>query len=226
MFMDQRFLKRIEFQLHQLYVGKFMQMDNDTDDINVVQINNFVDFLKSQEKSLVLFYMEKWLGNDVLEYAINEMHLKELTIANLDHCENHDESFANMSLFSNDSIDKLSIWSRSSHYSDTVVEIVRVCRALRMLEVRTINQNVLDAIVKCNEHLEVIITDFFTAFIPPERAVLKNLKKMIINVNCADNFRDLIGSKEKYSNFEVAFLKAAKNLKRRWDLNDLSLYKF
>lgn len=226
MFMDQRFLKRIEFQLHQLYVGKFMHMDNVADEINVVQINNFVDFLRSQENTLTLFYMEKWLGNDVLEYAVNDMHLRELTISNLDHCENHDESFANMSLFNNDTIEKLSIWSQSSHYTDTVVEIIKVCRVLRMLEVRTINQNILNTVIKFNDHLEIIIADFFTAFLPPERAVLKSLKKMVINVNCADNFRDLIGGKDKYSNFEVVFLKAAKNLKRRWDLNNMSFYRF
>lgn len=203
-----------------------MQMDNDADDINVVQIKNFVDFLSSQKETLTLFYMEKWLGNDVLEYAVNEMHLKELTIANLHHCEHHDESFASLSLFTNDTIEKLSIWSQSSHYSDAVIEVIKVCRALRMLEVRTINQNILDTIVKYNEHLEIIVTDFFTAFMPPDRAVLKNLKKMIVNINCADNFRDLIGSKEKYSNFEVAFLNAAKSLKRRWDLNNMSFYRY
>jgi hypothetical protein len=224
--MDQRFLKRIEFQLRQLYVGKFMQMDNDADDINVVQIKNFVDFLSSQKETLILLYMEKWLGNDVLEYAVNEMQLKELTIANLNHSENHDESFASLSLFSNETIEKLSVWSQSSHYSDTVVEVIKVCRALRMLEVRTINQKILNTIVKFNEHLEIIVTDFFNAFMPPERAVLKSLRKMIINVNCADNFRDLIGGRERYSNFEVVFLNAAKTLKRKWDLNNMSFYRF
>ena len=202
-----------------------MQMRNESNETNVVQINNFLQFLNSQIRTLSLLYMEKWLGNDVLEFAINEMNLKELTIANLDCCENNDESFANISLFSNDSIEKLNIWSQSAQYDNIVAEVVKVCRTLRMLEVRTINQNILEIMVKFNEDLEIIVTDFFSAYFPPERAVLHNLRKMIINVNCADNFRDLVGSRSNYTKFEVIFLEAAKKLKRKWDLNNSSFYR-
>ncbi len=225
MFMDQKFLNRIKFQLTHFCVGKFMQMRNESNETNVVQINNFLQFLNSQIRTLSLLYMEKWLGNDVLEFAINEMNLKELTIANLDCCENNDESFANISLFSNDSIEKLNIWSQSAQYDNIVAEVVKVCRTLRMLEVRTINQNILEIMVKFNEDLEIIVTDFFSAYFPPERAVLHNLRKMIINVNCADNFRDLVGSRSNYTKFEVIFLEAAKKLKSKWDLNNSSFYR-
>lgn len=223
MFMDQRFLSRIECRLETFFVGRFQRMDSDSEDINVVQINNFLDFLKSQEKTLLLFYMEKWLGNDVFEFAINELKLQQLTIENLDLSGSNDESIANLSLFSNETIEKLSIWTNSMRYNDIIVETLKVCRSLRMLELRTINQKILDTMVEFNHELEFIIVDNFTAYMPPERAVLRKLKKMIIQVHCADNFRDLVGGRGDYTSFETAFLYAAKSLRRRWDVNNSSL---
>lgn len=224
MFMDQRFLKRIKFNLLSLYAGRFKQQDHD--DINIVQINNFVEFLKSQEQTLANLYLENWLGNATLEYAVNDMQLQDLTIANMESFGNHDESIADLSLYSNDTIEHLTLWSQSARHHFVAAEILKVCRALRVLEIRTINQPILDAIIENNEDIEIIVCDFFSAYIVPERAVMRNLSCMIINVNCADNFRDLIGVKDNYTNFEMLFLKAAKQLKIRWNMTNLNFYRY
>ncbi|KAG5678852.1 hypothetical protein PVAND_008485 [Polypedilum vanderplanki] len=224
MFMDQRFLNRIRFNLQWLSVGKFKQKDNE--DINVVQINNFVDFLKSQMHSLSILYLDNWLGNATLEYAINDMQLTNFTIANIEPLGMHDESIANLNLFSNDTIENLTLWSSSRHQA-VAEEIVKVCRVLRVLETRTINQSMLEALIENNEDIQIIICDFFSAYLPPHREVMRNLRMMKINIACdSDVFRDIIGIKNFYTNFEMIFLRAAKDLRRRCALNGVNFFRY
>lgn len=223
MFMDQRFLSRIQFNLHSFYVGKFEQEDDEY--INIVQINNFVEFLKSQANTLSVLYLDNWLGNATLEYAVNDMNLKELTIANLEPFGRHNESIGNISLFSNDTIEHLSIWTDSARHHFLSNEVLKVCRGLRVLEIRTINQATLETIIEFNEDLELIVCDFFTAYMPPEKSVLRKLQKMIIKVTCADNFRDLIAYKDCYTSFEEVFLRASKVLRREMNMKSMHFYR-
>lgn len=228
LFIDQRFLTRLghKINLDAFFIGRFERMGGDKKDteINIVQIHNLLSFLKTQEKSLTHFYMEKWLGNEIFEYIINDLNLQQLTIENLDLSQTKDESIANLTLFSNETIERLSIWTRSMKQISLVSEILKVCRSLRAVELRTINQNILDTMVEFNTELELILVDNFTAYIPPERPVFRKLRKLVIQVHCADNFRDLVDSRgDNYNNFEKIFLDAAKRLQRRWHVNNYSL---
>jgi len=207
LFMDERFVRDVQFCLHSLYVGSFKQADGKG--INVIQFRNFVRFLNSQEYSLVNLYLEKWLGNRVLQYAINDMQLRSLTITMFEKYGCHNDSLDRLSLLKNETIEHLAVLANNSDDHRVVTELVKVCHELKYLEITLIDQEIFDILVENGSELEVIICDFFTAFNPPSKPVLNKLRHMEVRYGCAENFRDIIAYQDYFTNFERVFLEAA-----------------
>lgn len=206
MFIDERFLSRIRFKLKELSTHNFRKVyERET---NVVQINNFGKFLRSQKESLQALYLHQWIGNDVLEIAINTLDsLRELTVQNMS-CYGNDECIANMSLFKNESIETLTLHAKYSRFTVLQQLLIESCPNLKRLNIGTVNQKILDVLIEKTPKLEQINMDYFSAYIVPEKNVLLNLDVMNFNFDYAGNFRDMLRGQSYYTNFEKVFMEA------------------
>lgn len=205
MFISERFLSRIRFNLKELSTHNFRKVyERET---NVVQINNFEKFLVSQ-KELQALYLHQWIGNDVLELAINSLDcLRDLTVQNL-NCYGNDDLIANMALFKNESIETLTLHAKHSKFNELQEILVGVVPNLKVLNIGTVNQKILDVLIKKTPKLEKINTNYFSAYIVPERRGLLSLKTMNFNFDYATNFRDMLRGQNGYTHFEEVFLNA------------------
>lgn len=208
MFIDERFLSRIRFKLTELSTHNFQESKLYDQETNVVQIKNFGKFLISQKDSLQSLYLHQWIGNDVLELAINSLDsLRDLTVQNL-QCYGSDASIANMSLFKNESIETLTLHAKHSKFNELQKIIVDSVPNLKNLNIGTVNQKILDVLIEKTLKLERINMDYFSAYIVPDRNVLPNLKTMNFNFGYASNFRDQFSGQHYYTHFEEVFLTA------------------
>ena len=153
--------------------------------------------------------MEKWLGNRVLQYAINDLQLRSLTITTFEKYGKHNDSLDRLSLLKNETIEHLAVRAYNSDGHRVVTELTKVCHELKYLEIILIDQEIFDILVENGSELEVIICDFFTAYDPPTKSVLNKLRHMEVKKGCAENFRDIIAYQDYFTNFESVFLKAA-----------------
>lgn len=214
MFIDQRFLSRVRFQLETLKVKKFRKLIGR--ETNIVQVHNFGSFLRSHQNSMKSLHLTEWMGNDVLEIIINTMdNLKCLAINDLESYGLFDDSIANINWYKNESIEMLSIFAIHSKFNELQKCLLENVPNLKVLKIGTVNQKILDILVDKTQKLEVINTDYFTAYIPPERAVLHYLRKMTIRMSYAGNFKDMLRDYTNYTNFESVFLKAVWNFHKR-----------
>lgn len=213
MFIDERFLSRIKFKLRELSTHNFCKLyDHDT---NVVQIKNFGKFLLSQKESLKALYLHQWIGNDILELAINSLDsLRDLTVQNI-NCYGHDECIANMSLFKNESIETLTLHAKYSRFNELQQTLIESCPNLRRLNIGTVNQKILDSLIEKTPKLEQVNMDYFKAYIVPDKNVLPNLKRMNFNFEYAKNFKDMLRGQSYYTHFETIFLNAVTAFDKR-----------
>lgn len=213
MFIDERFLSRIRFKLEEISTHNFQKLsDRET---NVVQINNFGKFLVSQKETLQGLYLHQWVGNYVLEIAINNLDsLRYLTVQNV-NCYGNDECIANMSLFKNESIEILTLHAKYSRYNELQEILVESCPNLKLLNIGTVNQKVLNVLIDKTLKLEQINMDYFSAYIVPEKNVLPNLKEMNFNFDYAGNFRDMLRGQTYYTNFERVFMEAVDSFDKK-----------
>lgn len=218
MFINRNFVSQIDFKLKSLMVGRFKQLNNERR--NNFQLKSFVFFLRQHTQSLREIYLPECLGNDVIEVVINEM--VELEILTIQEIESYD-NYRDLILIPNESIQHLTMASKT--FTELVTKLLISVPKLKQLKTGTIDQRILNVIAKQNPVLESISVDFFTASLLPQEPILRNLKQMVISINSSNYFRDLIGEKAEYTNFEAVFLSSAKNLRRKWDVNNQSFYK-
>jgi hypothetical protein len=206
---------RIEFRLKNLIVGRFKKVPN-----NHFQIKNFVRFLHLHVESLNDFSIHEYLGEEALEIAINDMkNLKNLAIHNL---ELYDDRKLNITS-NNSSIESLKMISNFSKGPATTV--LMSVPNLKHLNTMTIDQKILEVLATKTPKLESIRVYNFIPSSPPTDSILENLKLMRISIRTNESFEDSIKNKEKFTNFERIFLKSAKRLHRRWNVNNKSFYK-
>lgn len=209
--MKQPFLNFIGFQLETLKVKNFKKVEEIN--ANAVQINNFSKFLKSQLYSLTSLTMYDCLGFTVLETVINSMEwLKTLKLADLSSYSKLKESIANVTFYNNESIENLTFVSRHSEFCDLQTNLIATVPNLKTLTVGTVNQIMLEALIDETPKLLKLSVNNFSAYLPPEYAVLNDLKEMEINVHYASNFKDQLRNykEHQYTNFEKVFLRAVK----------------
>ena len=211
MFMNQRFLQRIRFQLESLTVKKFKRLEGMH--TNIVQTANFGEFLKSQNKTLTKLSVLDCLGVYVLEIIINELEkLKSIELGDLKGYEKLEDSVANISFFKNESVENLTLKSSYSEYCDLQNVLLTTVPNLKTLYIGTVNQKMLETLIDKVPKLLKLELDFFTAYSPPERAVLCDLKEMTIKIDYASNFKDQLRGFTNYTRFEMEFLKAVRVL--------------
>jgi hypothetical protein len=211
MFMNQRFTRKSFMELKNLIVGKFRSHEH-----NIIEMNNFVQFLKAQSGTLESFEMQNWLNNDVLEVALNFLKINRLRIGNLDpdKCGSRME-MAELNLYANSTIKELSLWTSGEKYHNVTKKILEKCKYVRVLEVKTLDQALLQTLIDYNDELRILVADNFTAYYPPPCEVLSNVHTMVFNSGCAENFRDLIKSYNRNLNYENVFLGAEREFRGR-----------
>lgn len=209
MFMNQRFLQRIRFQLESLTVKKFRRLEGMH--TNIVQTTNFGDFLKSQHKSLSSLIVHDCLGIYVLETIINDLEkLKTIEFGDLGAYEKLEDSIANINFFKNESVENLTLKSSYSEYCELQNILLTTVPNLKTLYIGTVNQKMLETLIDKVPKLLKLELDFFTAYSPPEKAVLCDLKEMTIKIDYASNFKDQLRGFTNYTRFEMEFLRAVK----------------
>jgi hypothetical protein len=207
MFMDQRFLKRIIFDLETLRVSKFRKLEGKR--TNIVQTMNFGHFLRSQRFTMTSLTIDDCLGHYVLEVILNDMDsLKTVVLGDLRSYEKLEDSIANVNFFKNESIENLSFKSQYSESCDLEKNLLSFVPNLKTLYIGTLDQKLLNVLAEKASKLLVLKVDYFTAYLPPETAVLRDLQKIIIRVDYASNFKDQLRGFSNYTNFEREFLKA------------------
>lgn len=211
MFMNQRFLARLRFQLDSLKVRKFRKLiDHDT---NIVQVNNFENFLCAQQRTLRQLHLMEWMGNDIIQSIMNNLdRLKKLVIADLDCYGMVNDSIAHISLYRNESIETLKLFAKNLTCDKLQKTILRNVPNLKHLAVSTLNQQLLEFVCSETPKIVSLETNFFVAYIPPEREVLEKLRYMKINHSFGKNFKDMLRDFDSYTNFEAVFLQATEAL--------------
>jgi F-box domain len=209
MFMDMRFLSRLKFKLESLKVKKFKRLEGAN--TNVVQAHNFGVFLTSQQKSMTSLIIYDCVGNNILETIINEMDkLKYLQFDDLGSYAKLEESIANVNFYKNESIETLVLNSQNSKYFEVQKTLIGTVPNLKTLKIGTVNQVILDTVIDKTPKLLNLKLDYFSAYLPPDRAVLHNLKEIVINLHYARNFKDQLRDFTNYTNFERVYLRAVK----------------
>lgn len=219
MFVNRDLFAQIKFRLEILMVGRFKKLMNLGR--NHYQLKTFAGFLRLHKLSLREVYLPQYLGKEILEITINEMDsLKNMTIHEVEAYEN----CGDMNFKPNFSIESLNTIPKQ--YTALVSKVIGSLPRLKHLNTGTIDQRILNVLVERTPLLESITADYFTAKLPPKHPLLLNLKRIAISINTSENFQDLIGEKDEYTNFEEVFLKSSKQLRRRWDVNNISFYKW
>lgn len=205
MFADRHFVVRIGFQLESLRTRKFKK----TVAGEVVQLENFADFLKTQQNTMLSMCLADWLGNDILEIVINAMDkMKYLIISDLHSYGKLGESIANLNFWKNEAIESLVIIAVNAKDNTLQNSIFGYVPNLKHLSIGVLDQKILGILIEKTPHLETIDVDYFTAYFPPDRPVLTHLKKIKINISFTRTFRDILRDYKNYTTFEKAFLKA------------------
>lgn len=209
-FHDSLFLSFIGFNLEILHVAKFKHRENYNE-----SMAGFLHFLHLHALSLKTITLENWLGNEVLEFVMNGVkELKQVTIRDIESASNND--IANLTLFPNEKIECLDIWTKSQNRYNLIKTFLKsVTPNIKILIIRSINQEILEAIGDWNSALEHIAVDQFVPYSPPEHAILPNLKTITIYNTCARNFHDVIlarGSRY-FTRFERIFIKTVHRAK-------------
>lgn len=208
-FMDQRFLKRLRFRLEIFKVKKFKRLEGKK--TNIVQVSNFIQFITTHKNTMTSLTMYDCLGNNVLEAVINDMErLKSVEFGDLSSYEKLEESIANINFYKNESIENLTMYTRSSEFCEIQNNLLTRVPNLKTLNIGTVNQRILETLIVYTPKLLKLKLDYFSAYWPPERAVLNELKEITITAHYASNFKDQLRDFTNYTNFEKAFLKATK----------------
>lgn len=211
MFVDERFLALIHFQLHTFKVNKF-KMVLVGFETNTLQVLNFCKFLQSQKKSLQVLHLLEWMGNSTLEVIINTLDsLKVLVLENLECYGKFDGPLASLNLFKNESIETLSINSKQKKCDELLKILLKIVPNLKNLNIGTMNQTIFETVIDKISKIESITVDIFIPYIIPEGEVLRSLKEMRIKLRYAENFKDMLRDYDDYTNFEAVFLKAVKS---------------
>lgn len=218
MFVNRHFVSQISFKLQTLSIGRFKKTVQERG--NIFQIRNFIRFLQVHKNSMREMFVSDCLSTEVLEFIMNETKsLTKLTVQDIGSYEKN--SF--MKLKPNYSITELHI--ETKQFIGLIPIILSNLPNLRFFDTGTIDQRIFNTLVEKTPFLESIVVDFFLASTPPRLPVLKNLKHIKITAKSFDNFMDNIGVKAEYTQFETVFLKSAKELIRRWDVNSKCFYR-
>lgn len=212
MFIDRGFVHQTKFNLRAFMFGNFKRTHN-----NNFQIGNFARFLRLHAHSIEHIFFSCCLGNTILEVVINEMsNLKSLSIEQ-DRSDRMENAMVDgLKLSSNQTIETLDIWTPSNQL---VAAILTNLPNLKHLETGTINQNVLEVLAQHNQKIRSIRVDFFIPTTPLKFSVLEHLRQLVIAVNCNYNFTDLVKANNEHTRFELIFMRSARHLKRKWDVN-------
>ncbi|CRK87039.1 CLUMA_CG000912, isoform A [Clunio marinus] len=214
-----RMFSQIEFKLESLMVGRFELLHHEKS--NVLQVQNFKDFLQSQSSSMRELEITEHLGNQVLEVIINEMNnLDDLTLHGLEEYANLDK----LSLVPNHSIRSLNMVAE--RFSPCELSILKNIPNLKHFTTNSIDQRIFNTLAQDNLKLRTISTNFFTAHTPPKDSVLNNLIRLKICLKSSDIFFEKIQNKENFTDFDLIFLDAYKYLARRWDVSRKSFYEW
>lgn len=211
MFIDRGFVDSTKFNLRALMFGNFKKAHNN------FQIGNFARFLRLHAHSIEHIFFSCCLGNTILEVVINGMsNLKSLSIEQ-DRSNRMENALVNdLKLTPNQTIETLDIWTPSNQL---VAAILKSLPNLKHLETGTINQNVLEVLAQHNQKIRSIRVDFFVPTTPIKLSILEHLRQLVIAVNCNYIFTNLVKANNEHTRFELIFLRSARHLKRKWDVN-------
>lgn len=224
MFLDVNFSTRIAFRLTNLTVGRFRKLTKEGS--NHFQLRNFLQFLQLHRESLDEVFIPDCLGNEVIEAVICQMvWLKILTVHDIEMQESSETSISNLKLTPNVTIESVNIWTRIHNSTDFIRNVLAHVPNLKHINIRIVNQPILNALAESSPHLESITADFFTAFLPANCQHFNNLKNLKIAIRSNDSYVEALENKENLTNFEKLFLQSSKSLRRKWNVNNRSFLK-
>lgn len=205
-------LSEIGFQLEFLSLKGFRKIVNSHGLVqNEKQINHLIEFI-SLHKRLKKLELYSWVGNDILEFCMNNLCLNSLLIDEASKYGIHEDHIATMNIFKNETIEELTMLHTepTNEYLQTV--FLKALPCLKVLTIDRISQTTLDIIIDSNEKIEVIRCLQFKAFYPPEREypILPCIKKIIVLQEYSRTFKAILRDYKNYTTFERVFLNAAK----------------
>jgi hypothetical protein len=206
----------LRFQLETLNLKQFRKVINASELVeNENQIKNLKKFISYQKRSLRQLELGSWVGNEILEFSMNNLCLNYLLINESSSYGIHEDHIATMNIFKNETIEELIMLETESSNEFLQKTFLKALPFLKRLTIDLISQSTLDIIINSNDKIEAIRCLRFNAFYPPEYSVLPKLKEMIILEEYSRSFKDILRDCKNYTNFEKVFLEAVRKL----DLN-------